>query len=145
MIKFSRMILVIIVASVFSISTPVLAKTAWSTPNANGKNDMHLYFYWSKDCPHCKVALPFMQKMSKKHSWLKLHTKEVSTSRKNIVEFSERAKEIGEQAELVPAFFFCGQMFTGYGDNATTGQWIIDTIAECRVDPAGYLRNNNFQ
>ena len=145
MIKFSRMISMIIMASVFVITTPVLAKTAWSTPNANGKNDMHLYLYWAKDCPHCKVALPFMQEMSKKYPWLKLHSKEVSTSKKNIAEFAQRANEVGEQAELVPSFIFCGQMFTGYGDNATTGKWIIDTLAECRVDPAGYLKKYNLQ
>ncbi len=145
MIKLSRMISILVVATVFVVSTPAFAKTAWSTPNAKGGNDMHLYLYWTKDCPHCKVALPYMQKMAKKYPWLKLHSKEVSTNRKNIVEFTRRANEIGEQAELVPAFLFCGQMFTGYGDNATTGKWIIDTIAECRTDPAGYLKKYNLQ
>lgn len=124
---------------------PTYAKTAWSTPSASGSNDMHLYLYWSKDCPHCKVAVPYMNKMAKKYPWLKLHSKEITNSKKNVNEFARRANEIGEQAEVVPSFIFCGQMYSGYGDNETTGKWIIDTLAECKTDPAGYLKKYNLQ
>ena len=136
-------IVFLILALIFT--TALFSATRWATPSASGGNDMHLYLYWSKDCPYCKVAVPFMTKMSKKYPWLKLHSKEVTSSRSNITEFAQRANEVGEQASLVPAFIFCGQMYTGYGDNETTGKWIIDTLAECRQDPAGYLRKYNLQ
>lgn len=123
-----------------ALSSTVLAagKIIWSEKNASGDNDMHMYVFWSETCPHCEVAVPFMRDMEKKHSWLNVEFKEVSKSPKNMELYRAMATAIGEDARLVPAFLWCGTMYSGYGDNETTGQWLIDTLQECKEDPRAY-------
>ncbi len=105
----------------------------WSEKNQQGETVVHLYVYWSLTCQHCERALPYVKQLSKKYSWLQLHLREVSKNEKYLTSLHEMAETLGEPSfGEVPAFFFCGLMYTGYGEDETTGQWIDDTLVECR-------------
>ena len=105
----------------------------WSEQNKQGETVVHLYVYWSLVCPHCEKALPYVKQLTKRHPWVKLHLREVSKNKKNLTSLNKMAEILNEPSfGEVPAFFFCGLMYTGYGENDTTGQWIEDTLVECR-------------
>jgi len=98
-----------------------------------GETIVHLYVYWSLTCPHCERALPYVKNLSKRYPWVKLHLREVSKNQKHLVSLHQMAEILDEPSfGEVPAFFFCGLMYTGYGEDDTTGQWIEDTLVECR-------------
>lgn len=123
---------------VLASSAAVAGKIVWSEKNASGSNDMHLYVFWSETCPHCEVAVPYMKEMEKKHGWLNVEFKEVSKSPKNMELYKAMAGAIGEDPKLVPAFLWCGTMYSGYGDNELTGDWIVSAVSECRENPRAY-------
>ena len=107
----------------------------WSEQNRKGETIVHLYVYWSLVCPHCEKAISYVKQLEKQYPWVKLHLLEVSKNRKNLGSMNKFA-EILEEPSFgeVPAFFFCGLMYTGYEQNDTTGQWIKDTLLECRMN-----------
>ena len=35
-----------------------------------GNASVHLYFFWSKSCPHCREALPFVLRLDRELDWL---------------------------------------------------------------------------
>lgn len=113
-------------------------KIIWSEKNTSGDNDMYMYIFWSETCSHCEVAVPYMRDMEKQYPWLHIEFKEVSKSYKNMELYRAMALAIGEDASHIPAFLWCGRMYSGYGDNETTGQWLIDTLKECKEDPRAY-------
>ncbi len=118
------------------MSTQFLARTGdivWSEQNKQGETIVHLYVYSSLDCPHCEKALPYIKELTKRYPWVKLHLREVSKNKRNLISLGKMAKTLNEPSfGEVPAFFFCGLMYTGYDENDTTGQWIDDTLVECR-------------
>ncbi|MEN8215172.1 MAG: thioredoxin family protein [Pseudomonadota bacterium] len=92
----------------------------WYSTDADGKLHIHLYFFWSKRCPHCRRALPLMPKLVESYPWLELHAFEVSEKRRNMRKFFRMAKSIGQRPEIVPGFLFCEQMVVGYGKSTGT-------------------------
>ena len=105
----------------------------WTEQNKQGETIVHLYVYWSLTCPHCEKALPYVKQLAKRYAWVKLHLREVSKNQKHLSSLHQMAEVLDEPSfGEVPAFFFCGLMYTGYGENDTTGQWIDDTLVECR-------------
>lgn len=108
--------------------------TVWIEKDAQGESIVHLYVYWSLVCPHCEKALPYFKKLAKDNPWLKLHLLEVSKHKQNLTKMNNMAVALDEfNNGEVPAFFFCGIMYTGYSENTTTGAWIKDTLKECHA------------
>lgn len=106
----------------------------WIEKNDQGESIVHLYVYWSLVCPHCEKSSPYIKNLAKTNPWLKLHFKEVSKDPKNLTSLYKMAETLDEpNSGEVPAFFFCGIMYTGYGENKTTGAWIKDTLKECHA------------
>lgn len=104
----------------------------WSEENARGKI-MHLYLFWSKDCAHCHDALPFAKQLNGRYPWIRVHLTEVTNNQQNLSTLNNMASALGEAGGQIPAFFFCRQMYAGWGAAETTGQWIVDTLKECRA------------
>jgi thiol-disulfide isomerase/thioredoxin len=48
----------------------------WVTGKETGEPRVHLYFFWSRSCPHCREALPFVHAMASEYDWLALHAHE---------------------------------------------------------------------
>ncbi len=134
-----------LIAAALVASLPVIAtakqtdEISWSQKDARGNVSLNFYVYWSKTCPHCHKALPYIKRMAQQHPWIKLHLKEVTTSRANIQEYIRFDRATGGLAGgAVPAFFYCGQAYAGYADDNTTGRWLYEELKACRANPSDF-------
>lgn len=99
---------------------------------AESKPDsVKLTYFWSRYCPHCKEAKPFINQLPKKYAWLKLQSYDLIGSKANQQRYLKMATELGQQAKSVPAFIFCGQMMVGYDKAETTGLELETKLLEC--------------
>jgi thiol-disulfide isomerase/thioredoxin len=90
-----------------------------------------LHYFWSKYCPHCKEAKPFIESMPKKYNWLTLHSYDLVGNQANQKRFFSMADQLGQTANSVPAFIFCGQMMLGYDRDETTGLELEEKLLDC--------------
>ncbi len=104
----------------------------WVTGKGTAEARVNLYFFWSRSCPHCRQALPFVEGLARDSSWLTLHSHELTSDRANVALYIEMAEKLGRDARSVPAFFVCGRMLTGYDDADGMGQQLRDLAELCR-------------
>ena len=108
----------------------------WVTDQGAGEGDgparVHLYFFWSRSCPHCRKALPFVEGLAREYDWLALHAYELTSDRANVALYVEMAKKLGQDARSVPAFLICGRMLTGYDNAAGMGEQVRGLAELCR-------------
>lgn len=116
----------------------VMANTAaseknilWAEENESGQVSVHLYFFWSRHCPHCRDARSFVEKLPSHLPFLTLHSLEVGQGQPNDPLYTDMASALGEKAQSVPAFLFCGTMTTGYGNDQSTGEWLTVNLKRC--------------
>ena len=112
------------------------APYAWTTAGADGQPQVHLYFFWSVRCPHCVEAQPQVEAMAAAHPWIVLHSHELTRSRLNVERYIAMASDLGQDAQSVPGFLFCGQMRVGWDGEASARDLLAD-LARCRAHPAG--------
>lgn len=118
-------------------SGPGQARIDWVTSEGGAGPRVQLYFFWSKRCPHCRKALPFVDGLDKELDWLDVHTYEITSSRANVARYIEMAGKLGHDARAVPAFFICERMLTGYDSPDGIGAQIRKLAQLCRPLPAG--------
>lgn len=99
----------------------------------DGAEQVHLYFFWSKTCPHCQHALPFVEALPQQMPWLTLHSLELTEHPENVEQYARMAAMVGEQAQYVPAFFVCGSMSAGYDDHDTSGTALVQSLERCHA------------
>lgn len=135
------MLLVLIAAALLIAilaSSPAQAQragdTVWIEQGANGETKVHLYFFWSLTCPHCREAHPFVEALPQQYPWLVLHSLELTENRANAIQYDAMARSLGQEAMYVPAFFFCEQMGTGYDTAETTGQALVEALKACYAE-----------
>ncbi|WP_295880514.1 thioredoxin family protein [uncultured Thiohalocapsa sp.] len=104
---------------------------AWVT-GSGPEAEVHLYFFWSKSCPHCREALPQIERMDAELPWLRLHTHELTASRASVALYVDMAEQLGRDARSVPAFFICERMLTGWDDADGMGAQIRRLAELCR-------------
>lgn len=109
---------------------------AWVEQAADGSARVQLYFFWSKRCPHCLSALPFVSDLDQQ-PWIDVHSHELTSSRDNVALYIAMAEALGEQAQSVPAFLVCGRMLTGFDGAEGMGQQILALIESCRAEALG--------
>ena len=107
----------------------------WTSKDRRGRVIVHLYMYWGKTCPHCHEAMPFIKKMARENPWIKVHMREINDNRRNLIAMYNMAEAIGETHVAIPAFFYCGYLYTGWADAETTGAWLVDELKQCRGNP----------
>jgi hypothetical protein len=119
--------------SALLLPTPMVAdeEAIWYTQVAGGDPRVHLYFFWSRHCPHCQEARPFVDALPHRLPWLVLHSLEVSGSQANAQRYLDMATRLGQEASSVPAFMFCGKMLVGYGAAETTGRALERHLQDC--------------
>ena len=115
----------------------------WTSTDDNNQTQVHLYFFWSQNCPHCLRAVPFVDTINRDYPWLLVHSAEVSQNRQNLTRYIDMAATLGYKASSVPAFFICGKMITGYDSPLGTGKEIIDLANECRHSPTTSLTSSD--
>lgn len=111
------------------------APYAWTTPSAEGPPQVHLYFFWSMRCPHCLEARPQVEALARDQPWIVLHALEISRNRANAERYMAMAAGLGQQAQSVPGFLYCGQMRVGW-DGTASARDLLRDLAACRADPA---------
>ena len=99
----------------------------------DGEAQVHLYFFWSKTCPHCQHAHPFVMALPQQYPWLTLHSLELTEHPENVEQYARMAAALGEQAQYVPAFFVCGTMTAGYDDHDTSGAALVQSLERCHA------------
>ena len=104
----------------------------WVTGKETGEARVHLYFFWSRSCPHCREALPFVEGMASEYDWLALDAHELTSDRANVALYVEMAEKLGRDARSVPAFFLCGRMLTGYDNAEGMGEQLRQLAQLCR-------------
>jgi thiol-disulfide isomerase/thioredoxin len=102
----------------------------WYGTDANGRVNIRMYFFWSQGCPHCRQAVPFIDELRKRYAWLDVDSREIST-RENAISYILLARQLGRDAQSVPAFLFCGQMYEGYDSRAAMGAFIEQQLRRC--------------
>jgi hypothetical protein len=105
----------------------------------DGEAQVHLYFFWSKTCPHCQHAHPFVEALPQQFPWLTLHSLELTEHPENVEQYAAMAAGLGEQAQYVPAFFVCGAMSAGYDDHDTSGAALVQSLEQCHATALAQL------
>jgi thiol-disulfide isomerase/thioredoxin len=107
--------------------------TSWIHISPEGEKIIRLHFFWSKTCPHCRKAKPFIGALAQSYDWLEVNSYEITERRENAALYRTLAEEVGENKFAVPAFIFCEQIVIGYLDEQTTGEQLRDKLLNCRV------------
>jgi hypothetical protein len=106
---------------------------AWVTADGEGQAKVHLWFFWSQHCPHCRDAKITVERMDRDHPWLVLHSHEVTASPADARLYMEMAGILGHEARSVPGFLMCGEMMTGFDREDTTGPLLEQWARTCLV------------
>lgn len=107
-----------------------LGESTWYTRDAAKAPVLQLYFYWSKKCPHCLEALPYIAKLSEQRADIVLRSYQLVGEPENVARYDMMASALGQSASSVPTFFICNTMLTGF-DPAITPQQIETLIDRC--------------
>ena len=99
--------------STVNVAISESSQIIWALKGDQGNIEIPLYFFWSKNCPHCTKAKPVVEKMAAEIPWLTLHSLPVS-EKKNRLIYQEMAATLGQDSKSVPGFIFCGLMLTGF-------------------------------
>jgi thiol-disulfide isomerase/thioredoxin len=102
----------------------------WHRQADDGSERIRLYLFWSIRCPHCHRALRFLDGLQDELPWLEVVAFELSDPA-NAATYQAFAEALGVEAAYVPAFFYCGTAFHGYGDDQTTGRYLRETLGAC--------------
>lgn len=121
-----------ITALLLLISSACTAAPVWRESDAQGGAMVHLYFFWSKRCPHCLEARPFVESLPAQHPWLKLHSYEIIDHPENLQLYQEMARDLAQEVRSVPGFFLCGELSTGFLSAQETGAELLRKAQACR-------------
>jgi len=106
--------------------------TVWRSSADDGVH-VHLYFFWSPTCPHCQKARQYIEPLAARTPWLELHSFNIVNVRENAQRYQTMAESLGESARYVPAFFVCGDMFSGWDSPEGTGRALLNAARTCRI------------
>jgi hypothetical protein len=138
MLKKTLIILLLSLLTCGPVSAQASDGQHWFSRDQAGNTTIHLYFFWSKKCPHCLDARPYVEGVWAGYSWVDVHSHQLVGEKDNVRLYQEMAKELGQDARSVPAFMLCGVMYTGF-DAASTPTQIDKELRACRE----YLQSND--
>lgn len=113
--------------------SPLAGEPVWYNLDEDGVANVHLYFFWSETCPHCRVAHPYIMSLPEELPWLRLHALELNAMPENTELYIKLAEAVGQEAMYVPAFIYCGTMQAGYDKHETTGAALRQDLIECQA------------
>ncbi len=112
-------------------SQPQESTPLWYSLTSEGNIKVDLYFFWSKKCPHCQNAVPFVQALPNKQPWIRVHSLELTEHPDHVRQYIDMAAMLGHDARSVPAFLWCGQMIVGYDNEQGVGQFLQKQLNAC--------------
>lgn len=105
-------------------------------------NQVNLYFFWSKACPHCAKEKVFLQTVAPTYPNLKVYDFEVSGFQNTFL-LQKIGKELNIETSGVPIVIVGDTDLIGYLSDDTTGQRIVALIEkyteEGDPDPVGKI------
>ena len=104
----------------------------WWSQRGDGSYAIDLYFFWTGTCPHCQAARPDIAQLGEELPWVRVHSLSLTNAPDNSRRYVTLAQQIGERAQSVPAFLFCGRMLTGYDNPQGMGQVLRQALQQCR-------------
>lgn len=130
----------------FAFSIPSWAETApassadqtWHYVNAQGELKIKLYFFWSKTCPHCAEAHPFIDSLPQKYPWIELESHRVSDPGVQDI-WQNIASKTNTEARSVPYMASCEKAIVGYSSEAVTGEFLVNRLKNCYLSLGGKL------
>lgn len=96
-------------------------------------DEIPLYFFWSKGCPHCAQEKVFLEKLEKKYPQLIIKDFEISSSQENIKLLQKASKEFNANIPGVPFTAVGENYIVGFLDEETTGQQIEEAV-NCAIE-----------
>lgn len=139
-VKIISYVLILLLAATSAAAATVTSKEIiWYDKDVNAQTVIHLYFFWSKKCPHCLKARPDIIQMDNDYPWLKVHSLELVDHPENIKTFVSMAETFGNDARSVPTFMFCGNLLSGYEDDTLTGRLLRSYLQACHQ----FAKENN--
>jgi len=113
------------------------AEDPWIGTGTDGQPQVQLYFFWTRACPHCTQALPYIELIPQARPWVRLQVLELTGNLDNVRQYQAMAQALGQEAKSVPALLFCGEMHVGWEDDGTTGALIRQRLDDCFARAAG--------
>jgi len=89
-----------------------------------------LHFFWSKTCPHCREAHPFIDALGERFDWIELHDYAISEPG-NVDKLMQMGQQTGVEPKSVPYFAICGEAVVGYNSHDVTGRYILERLVNC--------------
>jgi thiol-disulfide isomerase/thioredoxin len=87
-----------------------LTDPVWSRTTSEATKIIQLHFFWSKTCPHCRKAKPFIKELARSYDWLELNSYEIGESQENAVLYRTFLEKIGEKNLQCPPFCFVSRL-----------------------------------
>lgn len=140
----AKYILFLVTLLLSSFSLPSFAApttdqpTIWHYTNDAGELKVKLYFFWSKTCPHCKEAHPFIDSLPKRYPWIELEDHMISDPETMEV-WQSIAKQTGTEARSVPYFASGEKAVIGYSSQAVTGEFLVNRLKSYYISLGGNL------
>lgn len=130
----------------FAFSIPSWAETTpsssadrtWHYVNDQGELKIKLYFFWSKTCPHCTEAHPFIDSLPQKYPWIELESHRVSDPGVQDI-WQNIASKTSTEARSVPYMASCEKAIVGYSSEAVTGDFLVNRLKNCYLSLGGKL------
>ena len=72
------------------------------------------YFFYSDSCPHCHVAMPFVEELEKEFPNIEFKKLELSKVPENMAIFNKKVEKLGIKGGGVPTFVFRDQYIVGF-------------------------------
>jgi len=85
-------------------------------PFVAAQNEVDLYMFYGKTCPHCRAESRFLDSIEGKYPTLNIHRFEVS-EKENILLWQKMCEICHTQPFGVPMIFIGGEHFTGFSEN----------------------------
>lgn len=118
--------------------TEALNSSIWHSVDEQEQIKVKLYFFWSRTCPHCAEAHPFIDSLPETYPWIELESHVVTEPGTREI-WQDIAEQTGVVAGSVPYFAACGQATVGYSSQAVTGQFLLENIKSCYRALGGVL------
>lgn len=110
----------------------------WHYVDSQGQLKVKLYFFWSKTCPHCAEAHPFIDSLPKQYPWLEVEDFMI-TAPGTMEAWQKIAKKTGTEARSVPYFASGEKAIVGYSSHAVTGEFLVQKLKAYYVSLGGQL------
>lgn len=129
-------------ASTAPATADINQASSWHYVDEQGELKVKLYFFWSKTCPHCAEAHPFIDSLAERYPWIDLQTHLVSDPGTMEI-WQDIAEETQVPARSVPYLAACDMATVGYSSEAVTGKYLLDNLKACYRSLGGTVVDND--